>query len=529
MSVMVIFPISAKLGISVYTGRDLVSDPYAKNKMDYALYAANGREWFVDNVLFHDYGNVYIFFAPGDFIAVTSRYFRHSSRQEITKEYILGIKNAIDYLAEHDETLYIKDSLSASVDFLREQNEILEDIYANNHWFFFIYPGWEAEARFGRLDDENSKGMVCMNYNHMSTIDAFGDSGKEGNFIRVYEDSCRKKGLKPILRPSRPYMERPEDYSDEDIDFFLECRFGDLDFNKKGYHTELYPTPEFVHVLDYKPIRFNERTFRFYKTAVTPGESRKIVKDSTLTLAVYPSELGPVGRIRSISKISKALYEANGREWFVDNLLFSPRMTSDLYFPADGLFCYRTGYTPDDEFVTGLAKAINLISLRNDTLCASVREWMAPYALDDDAVARWIEDNRQHYLFDDTWTAEIRTFGWDFQFKDLEKRRRFEPFMLEDVRLWTHFDNGTEEGRAFRNGYEKDCRDGNLKIIGDRAIGARTDYSDEDIDMFVDWIMKANDYYISLPLPTVIRPSGIRYWISQENECALTTKMVCRQ
>lgn len=530
MSVMATFPISAKLGISVYTGRSIVFDAYAKNEMDYALYAANGRDWFVENVLFSDYGSVFIFFAPGNFIGMKFKYYRQSSKQEPTEEYIIGIKKALDYLAERDGILYIRDSCSLGVNYGVGLKDLLEAIHMHDHWFFFLFPEWRAEARFGRLGADNSKGMVSMVYNNGATIDAFGESSQEGSFISAYEESCRKKGVRPILRPHQPYGGRPECYSDADIDFFLECRFGDLDFNKTEYHTEQYPTQELVHVLDYEPAISNERTFQLYKTTtLTPRDTSDPLDDYILTMAVYPSELGPVGRLRSLSKISRALYEANGREWFVENMLFSPRMRSDLYFPENRLFCYRTEYTPDDGFVSGLARAIDLLSVKKDTLCAPVRGCKAPYdVITDKAVEDWIEKNRQHYLFDDSWTAEVRAFGWEFLFKDIEKRN-FEPFALEDISIWPHLDNGTEEGRIFRSEYEKDCKARNLKIIGDHDIEPRSDYSDEDIDLFVDWIMKANDYYISLPPPSVLRAINVSYSVGQVNERKLTTREVCRQ
>lgn len=198
---------------------------YNKNhsKIDRALYEANGREWYVDNILFNEQpGNdVKIFFAPGDVLAImTTAIFKD--------DFFLGIKKAIDYLADKGEELEVMevpDHGEATETFLSDKLSRYHDL----GFRFLFFMRWKTGAWFGEFNSENIN-KICMT--SVNLLYKYPPAFINKKYKEDYLESCRKNGVRPIADDC---MHGRIDYVDADIDHYLKYRFKTFDF----YNTTL--------------------------------------------------------------------------------------------------------------------------------------------------------------------------------------------------------------------------------------------------------------------------------------------------
>ena len=133
-----------------------------QKKLDYALFAANGKDWYLDHILFSNASkSVYIYFAPGDVVCFNSKW-------PIGETLEIGLKKAIDYLAYQGDTLYL--ALPRGVDDIKKAakdkiylDSIMRSSYEANFFSFFVRMRY-SDARFGKLDMEAAKRLVRFDY-----------------------------------------------------------------------------------------------------------------------------------------------------------------------------------------------------------------------------------------------------------------------------------------------------------------------------------------------------------------------------
>lgn len=288
--------------------------------------------------------------------------------------------------------------------------------------------------------------------------------------------------------------------------------------------------PEYsIPLLEYRPTRLNTGPFQFF-------ESRfyRLQEDSlsgSLTLAVYPPSIDSLAILKSKSMINQALYDANGRDWYVNHILFGSRLQSSLFFTAGRNSVYKSWEEPDSSFVIGMSKAIDLLALRNDTLFIPLKDWDNPYCEDEkilETIGKWQDQLLTSFLLGADWKTKIETGR--IGIAALEYGEHYNPIGFQNIRLWPRLDNGTEPGRAFRNAYERSCRDRGLNKIDETEIGRCQKYTDTEIDLYLEWIRMADDYYAGLLAPSVFHIMDFDYpHIAQIPLARLTIREVCKQ
>ncbi len=494
-----------------------------RKKLDKALYEANGRDWYVDNILFSERSmSATVFFSPGNVLYV-------NSKNLVGKELTNGLKSALDFLADKGDTIYI-DRPDYEFDIQRALTDKkymeggMEESYARNyiicHGYLYL-----SKTVVGKDTKDNSGKTVRLFYGDFTKKYPYNGIDID-TFYHKYKESCESLGLKPIANDD--YARRAH-YTDADIDHYLECRFCALDFYKRATEPE-YSLP----LLEYRRAKSNSGPFEYLETTrydLERSDSCKTCGTCRLTLAAFPPKIDPEGLTRSVSMINKALYEANGRDWYVDKILFGARHPSSLYFTTGGLFTYMSIDELDSSFAVGIANAIDLLAIKKDTLYAPVKEWTRPHCDStriSHAIKKWQERNLDHLLFSGDWKTKISTahiFLTAFNYGE-----DFDPFGFYNLHLWPRLDNGTKQGRIFRREYEKGCRRKGLKAIGEPDIETREHYSEEDIDFYLDWVMKADDYYIGMTAPSVYYVMDISYPLRLDTPVAsLTVKEECRE
>lgn len=500
-------------------------------ELSYALYAANGREWYVDNILFSDHKqSVSVYFAPAGVVSI-------ASRDPIEKNVIIGIKRAIDFLAENGETLYVNKPMmsfdmgkaSRNRDYL---SDCMEGIYNANYMAYFFL-GWRTVAQFGRLTPDNSKKLVQFFFDDFMDKMPYGYIlGDESEGYKKYVASCERNGVVPIVND---YKKGRSCYTEADVDHYLEFWFGTKDSYNKVAKRQDAPLPLF----DYSSNELNTDYFQLFQTTSIHGEydySKRPDKhvQSALYLGVYPQAVDPKGILRSVSMINKSLYDSNGRDWYVEHMLFGSQRQSHLYFLKEGHFSYTSYECGNFNFADGIIKAIDRMAEKSDTIFAPIYEWPRPYGdseRDSVAINKWLASNLICYLFDDDWKSRIES-GKRAQKRAVDISEKITPFGLKDISLYPRLDNGTMEGRIFRHAYEKSCKEKHLKMLGGSERGQRRLYSDDEIDLYLEWVMKADDYYISLPAPSVYRIMDFEYsnysYILDKTRL-LTVREVCKQ
>lgn len=484
-------PVSARLKLVV--SDDETDCNNVNNAMDYALVAANGQDWYVDNVLFGERAyRLSLFFAPGNAVAI-------ASRKTIDQGKIIGIKKALDYLAGNDVTLYFEDvtkEFSFNKPYSKNGNDIAvmtQKIYEYNFCEFYIWNLMQTKAIFGQFDCKNTNKLVMVQY-HLTP--SFPSSEK----LEEYQASCRNLGLNPIS--SDPFKRRRIDYSAEDINYFMEYRFKLLNYERK-----VKPLPKYCnYMLDYQPTKKNCSSFKLLeKSQLYYYDSDPRIDFDTLTLAAFPPEIDRMGTIRSSSVINNAFFRANGTEWYKKYIMFGPRNQSKLYFSFKAKCAYMTCNNTDSAYIRGVLNALDFLFEKNDTLFAPVHEWHQPF-LDkinkEKAIENWLIKNRDDFLFSNDWNIQVVKGSATFRSSD-SKTVDILPFGFSNINIWPNLINGSMEGRIFRHAYEKECIEKRLNIIDDRCIKSQNAYSKADIEHYLTWIQKADDYYISLPTPSV--------------------------
>lgn len=501
----------AKLSLSIYD-EFLFNEESFRNKLDHALYAANGKEWYVENVMFKNHANIYIFFAPGNTLAMTSRF-------PVDREFLDGLKRGIDYLADMDETVYINNPEAFNSTSVMPKD--LKYLYGLNYWAFFISVEWRTMAQYGKLDQSNANKLVVAFYSTITTKYPFGTPKSLDNYINKYKRSCKKKGVRPF---ASNYDNKRADFTAADIEHFLECRFKTMD-----YYTDKSRIPHNpIHTFTYQSTKSNNKKCMYFEIQdIKASLKYKRIEDvvaadsiERLTLAACPQNIDKKCLTKSLCKLNKALYEANGRDWYVDNIVFGKHRLSDLYFPFEGCFLYSSRNEVDSTFIVGLTRAINYLATRRDTLYAPVEGWRQPYKdkeHTDKAICKWIEKRNRYYLFDDGWRTRIQSGSFSFT-HSCPGSIKIEAFGFSNIILQTSLDNGTIEGRKFRQGYEKSCRERNLKLIGNDYSRLRDSYNDNDIDLYLEWVKKADEFYLSMPDPPVSHIMNFVYAFSHRDQ-----------
>lgn len=476
----------------------VATDSYLYNtnqpKIDRALYEANGRKWYVDNILFNKQPgtDVKIFFAPGDVLAImtTARY---------TDDFFLGIKKAIDLLADRGEMLDVLDVSCLGEETETYLSDRLNDYYdVGFRYLFFIR--WNTGALFGKLNPENIN-KICMSY--INLLDKYPPSYINKKYMDEYLESCRKNGVRPI---SDDHTHGRDDYTDADIDHYLKCRFKTLDF-----YNIIPEIPRESHrILEYGHTELYNRTFKYLDRKKLDKKGKNMRMDSSisadepppsLTLAVCPVNSGINEKIRTECKINLSLYEANGRDWYVEYILLGPRERTQLYFPKTDDFSCLTSMRADSIFINGLINGIDRLAENGDTLYISVEGWIQPcdnQTQDETAIEEWIEHNRIDYLINTDWKTRIKSGSRALQIFGDED---ICTYGLSEFHLWPRLDDGTKESHFFRAGYEKACIDRELNMIKDAAIFPDHIYTDADIDLYLEWNIKKWNYYRALSGP----------------------------
>lgn len=265
-------------------------------------------------------------------------------------------------------------------------------------------------------------------------------------------------------------------------------------------------------ILEYEDTESHSRTFKYFdrKKLWSRKEDRRMNSSMTndeqlpaLTLAVCPENFGVHERVRTECKINMSLYEANGRDWYVEYVLLGPRECTQLYFPKTEDFSYLTSSKVDSIFINGLINGIDRLAENGDTLYSSVEGWTSPYGNQGKAITaieEWINRNRLDYLINTDWSTRIKSGSRAliiFGDEDLP------TFGLSDFHLWPRLDDGTTDGRIFRDAYEKACKELNLNFIDDKAVWSSRACTDADIDLYLEWNFKKWNYYKELPNPIV--------------------------
>lgn len=482
-------PVSARLKLVVSDDETDCSN--VNGAMDYALVAVNGQDWYVDNILFGERSyRLSIFFAPGNAVAI-------ASRKSIDKEIIIGVKKALDYLAGIDVTLYFEDAtkeFSFNKPYSKNGNDIAmmtQKIYEYNFCDFYIFNVIHTKAIFGKFDCKNTDKLVSVDYHLTSSF----PSGEE---LKEYEGRCRGLGLNPIS--SDPFNRRRIDYSNADIKLYMEHRFNPLKF-----YLKMESLPKYCkYLLDYRPTKSNCGILQlFEKSWLYDGDSRS--EFDTLTLAAFPPDIDRMGVIRSTSVINNAFYRANGYEWYMKHIMFGARKRSQLYYPFKAACSFMTCNNADSSYIKGVINALNFLSEKYDTLFAPVHEWHHSSFDKKDretAIEKWLIKNRNDFLYSNDWNIQVVTGGALFRSSE-SKAFDILPFGFSNINIWPNLNNGSMEGRIFRHAYEKECIMKKLNVIDDFNIKQHNAYSDADIRLYLTWIQRADEYYISLPAPAV--------------------------
>lgn len=486
----------AKLNLSL-AEESLFNEENFRNKLDHALLAANGKEWYVENVMFKRHANINIFFAPCNALAMTSRY-------PVDRDFLDGLKRAIDYLADTNENAVFINPRAFSETSIPSKD--LNYLHELNYWALFISVEWRTMVQYGKLDQSNAENLVAAFYSTITTKYPFGAPQSIDNYINKYLRSCKKKGVRPF---ANDYDNKRSDFTTADIEHFLECRFKTMD-----YYTDKSKTLENpISTFTYQSTKSNNKECKYFKTHnFNTSLKFKSIKDvvaadsiERLTFATCPQNIDKKYLIKSISKFNNALYEANGRDWYVKNVVFSSPQPCDLYFPFDGCFIFSSRNEVDSTYIMGITRAINYLATKRDTLYAPIEGWRQPYRNKDHTVrtiCRWIEKMNRHYLFDDGWRTRIQSGSFSFT-HSCPGSVNIEAFGFSNIILRTILDNGTIEGRKFRQDYEKSCRERNLNVIGNNCSELSEMYDDKDIDLFLEWMKKADEFYLSLRDPPI--------------------------
>lgn len=528
--IFIVLPLSvrAELTISICAER-LGADNLlytTRNKIDYALFAANGSEWYLDKILFSDdIKGVSIFFAPGNVICF-------NSRRPIGEELEIGIKRAIDYLSEKGDTLFLPrpkydfDITKAMKD-NKYLDEAMEQVYEKNFRHYFVWFRY-SNAIFGNLDMAGAEKLVEFFYSAFTAKFPYGGGDPEQSrlYMEKYNESCGLLGLSPIAKNN---VVRRSDYTEDEINHYLDYRF-----SGPGFRTDIKDKLYSVPILSYRATSSNTGPFQFFKSRfyhLADPQVCNTERRHTLALAVYPDSINSMGIVKSASMVNRALYEANGRDWYVEHVLFGTRRPSSLYFTTGGMCTYRSWNVPDSSFVIGVSKAINLLALKNDTLYAPVNEW--PHNDCDGEqlykiVRQWQAQNLMDFLLGEDWGTKIETGRVGIA--ALEYDEQYNPFGFKELCLWPRLENGTKEGRAFRMEYERNCIEKGFNPFDETEIGQRHKYSDADIDLYLEWVMKADDFYIHLPAPTFFHIMDFNYPMPISDPLLrLTIREVCEQ